>query len=105
MLEHDVTKEIEKNLPFEATFQRFSEREYFTQLPFATNDANCKKEFIANKNEIWYFGGMNAMGIVFEGCNVEPLEIVKLGDIVEDIVPVLQGEGEKIQVLFEVDKV
>ena len=40
MVDNDITKEIEKHLPFKAIYYRYTEHEYFTRLPFKTSDKN-----------------------------------------------------------------
>ncbi len=101
MIENDITKEIQKHLPFEATYTRYTEHEYYTRLPFKTSDKKCKKEFEANKNEVWYFGGWNAFTILFGDCNTYPFEVVKLGDVEEDISKFLENKGQTIKILCE----
>lgn len=103
MIENDITKEIVKHLPFKASYHRYTEHEYYTRLPFKTSDRNCKKETFAHKNEIWYFGGWNAFTILFGDCDTTPFEVVKLGEVVEDVIPVLKDNNEVIKILFELD--
>ena len=103
MVENDITKEVSKHLPFEAVYNRYTEHEYYTRLPFYTSDQNCKKEFLAQKNEVWYFGGWNAFTILFGDCNTSPFEVVKLGSLEEDIVPVLKDAGRTVNILCELD--
>ena len=103
MVKNDITTEIAKHLPFEATYNRYTEHEYYTRLPFPTSDRNCKKEFMAHKNEVWYFGGWNAFTILFGDCNTAPFEVVKLGEIKEDIVPALKNEKQTLNILCELD--
>ena len=104
IVENDITNEIKKHLPFEATYHRYTEHEYYTRLPFKTSDKNCKKEFDAHKNEVWYFGGWNAFTILFGDCNTYPFEVVKLGELKEDVVSALKDESEEIKILCEEDK-
>ena len=101
MVDNDITEEIEKHLPFKAIYYRYTEHEYFTRLPFKTSDKNCKKETFASKNEIWYFGGWNAFTILFGDCDTSPFEVVKLGELEEDVVDNLKNNKEEIEILVE----
>lgn len=101
MIENDITKEIEKHLPFEATYTRYTEHEYYTKLTFPTTDKNCKKEYDVHKNEVWYFGGWNAFTVLFGDCNTFPFEVVKLGTFETDISEELSKEKSTIKILCE----
>lgn len=104
MVDNDIVKEVAKHLPLKATYQRYTEHEYYTRLPFPTSDKNCKKETMAHKNEIWYFGGWNAFTILFGDCNTSPFQVVKLGDVVENVIPILKDNEDQIEILFELDE-
>ena len=101
IIENDITKEIEKHLPFKAVYHRYKEHEYYTRLPFPTNDRTCKKETMACKNEIWYFGGWNAFTILFGDYDTSPFEVVKLGELDEDVVDTLKNKKEELEILIE----
>jgi len=103
MTDNDIVIQIAQNLPMEREYLRFSGHEYYTRLPFPTSDRRCKKEFQAHKNEIWYFGGWNAFTILFGDYNTAPFEVVKLGEMVEDIASYISGLGDKITILCEID--
>lgn len=101
MIENDITKEIEKHLPLTTIYHRYTEHEYYTRLPFPISDNNCKKETLAHKNEIWYFGGWNAFTILFGDCNTSPFEVVKLGKLEEDIIPILKENKQELEITIE----
>lgn len=101
MVENDITKEIEKHLPLTTTYYRYTEHEYYTRLPFSTSDKNCKKETMAYKNEIWYFGGWNAFTILFKDCNTSLFEVVNLGKLEEDIIPLLKDNKQELEITVE----
>ena len=103
MIENDITREIEKHLPFTSIYHRYTEHEYYTRLPFPTNDKNCKKKTMAQKNEIWYFGGWNAFTILFGDCNTSPFEVVKLGELEEDVIPVLKDNKQELEITITKD--
>lgn len=103
MTDNDIVREVAKHLPFEATYTRYTEHEYYTRLPFPTSDGNCTKKFDAHKNEVWYFGGWNAFTILFGDCNTAPFEVVKLGEIKEDVVPLLKNAAHTLRILCEKD--
>ena len=104
MVENDITIEISKHLPFNAQYTRYTEHEYYIRLPFPTSDKNCIKTTLAHKNEIWYFGGWNAFTILFGDCDTSPFEVVKLGEIEENIIPVLKNNKPHINILLELKK-
>lgn len=104
MVENDIVKEVAKHLPFTAKYTRYTEHEYYTRLPFPTSDGNCKKEYDAHKNEVWYFGGWNAFTILFGDCNTAPFEVVKLGEIEEDVVPLLKNAENVLSIQCEIEK-
>ena len=103
MVDNDITREVAKHLPFKASYNRYTEHEYYTRLPFPTSDKNCVKETLAHKNEIWYFGGWNAFTILFGDCDTSPFEVVKLGKVEENVIPILKNNKESIEILFELD--
>ena len=83
MIRNDITNETSKHLPMKTDYTRYTDHEYYTKLPFPTSDLSCKKETLAHKNGIWYFGGWNAFTILFGDCDTSPFEVVKLGEIEE----------------------
>lgn len=103
MIENSITKEIEKHLPLELVYNRYTEHEYYTRLPFFVSCENCKKQTLANKNEIWYFDGWNALTILFDNCDTSPFEVVKLGDVNGDIASFLKDGKDKVKILLELD--
>lgn len=104
MIENDIIKEIEKHLPLTTTYHRYTEHEYYTRLPFPTSDKNCQKETMAHKNEIWYFSGWNAFTILFGDCDTSPFEVVKLGQLQEDIVPILKNNKQELEITISKDE-
>ena len=104
MADNDIVREIAKRLPLTATYTRYTEHEYYTRLPFPANDKNCKKERFARKNEVWYFGGWNAFTILFGDCDTSPFDVVKLGELQEDVVPVLSPAEQRLEIVWEIDE-
>ena len=104
MIDNDLTREIAKHLPINTNYSRYAEHEYYTRLPFATSDANCKKEYKTSPNEVWYFGGWNAFTILFTGGDTYPYQVVKLGSFREDISRVLKNEKQTLEILCELEK-
>ena len=104
MVDNDIVREVARHLPLEASYSRYAEHEYYTRLPFPTTDGNCKKEFDARKNEVWYFAGWNAFTILFGDCNTAPFEVVRLGEMEEDIASFLCNAGRSLRILCELEE-
>ena len=103
MVDNPLVKQIAEMCPFEQDYHRYTEHEYYTRLPKPTDERECKHETFARKNEIWYFGGWNAFTILFGDCDTSPFQVVKLGEMVEDVVPELKDAGSSLKIKCEVD--
>ncbi len=103
MIDNPLVEQIAAMCPFEQTYHRYTEHEYYTRLPKATSQEGCKLETMAHKNEIWYFQGWNAFTVLFGDCNTSPFQVVHLGDMVEDVTTQLKNSGLTVRILCEVD--
>ena len=104
MIDNPLVEQIAAMCPFEQTYNRYTEHEYYTRLPKPTSQENCKLETFAKKNQIWYFHGWNAFTILFGDCNTVPFEVVHLGDIIEDVTEQLENSGTTVNILCEVEE-
>ncbi len=104
MVDNPLVEQIAAMCPFEQNYHRYTEHEYYTELPKPTSQERCKLETVARKNQIWYFYGWNAFTILFGDCNTAPFKVVRLGDMVEDVTVQLAGSGATVKILCEVEE-
>ena len=104
MIDNPLVEQIAKMCPFEADYKRYTEHEYYTNLPEKTSQDGCKLTTMAHKNQVFYFHGWNAFTILFGDCNTSPFQVVHLGDMVEDVIPQLQNAGKTVHILCEVEE-
>lgn len=103
MADNPLVEQIAEMCPFETTYERYTEHEYYTRLTKRVSQKGCERTTMAYKNQIFYFSGWNAFTILFGDCNTAPFEVVHLGDLVENAIPQLSNAGATIQIKCEVE--
>lgn len=104
MVDNPLVDKIAVMCPFEADYERYTEHEYFTRLPEGASQDGCELTHIASKNQVFYFQGWNAFTILFDDFNTSPYDVVRLGEMVEDVVPQLKHSGETVRIGCEVEE-
>ena len=104
MVDNPLVEQIAKMCPFEADYKRYTEHEYYTNLPKQASQEGCELTTMAHKNQVFYFHGWNAFTILFGDCNTSPFQVVHLGDMIEDVIPQLQNAGKTVHILCEVEE-
>ena len=103
MLDTPLVKQIIDMCPFELTYKRNNENEYYASLPKSIDVKGSKFESIAKKNQIWCFADWNAFCLLFNDCDISPWKIIHLGDFVEDISEDLRKSPSSIKIKCELD--
>ncbi|MDE6200709.1 MAG: hypothetical protein K2M47_02350 [Clostridiales bacterium] len=55
MIDNPLVEQIAAMCPFEQTYRRYTEHEYYTELPKPTSQEGCMLEAMARKNQIGIF--------------------------------------------------
>ena len=103
MLDTPLVKQIIDMCPFELTYKRNNENEYYASLPKSIDAKGSIFESIAKKNQIWCFADWNAFCLLFNDCDISPWKIIHLGDFVEDISEDLRKSPSSIKIKCELD--
>lgn len=103
MVNCDLVNQIAGMCPFEGTYKKHSNHEYFTKLPSQADDEGCQLTTSILKNKIYYYQKWNSFVIVYEDANVSPYELTCIGEFEEDVSDYLQDKGRNIFVEVNVE--
>ena len=102
--ENSIAEKVAAMCPFEAQYTRSGGHEYYAALPKKAAAKGCPSTTKGHRNGLYYFEGWNALSLVFKDCDTAPYQIHPIGDFEEDLSSVLDGMGEHIHILCELEE-
>ena len=102
--DHPLTQSIIAMCPFDATYTRGGNHEYYTTLPDKADVKNCPETVDGEKNKLYVFPEWNALSLVIRDCCVAPYRIYEVGQFEEDVASVLARYGNSVHIRCEIEK-
>ncbi len=101
MQDTPLAEQVAAMCPFEQTYTRNTENEYYTKLPVRAEQDASGLISKARKNQICFFEAWNAMNIIFKDCDIAPYKIASLGEFEEDVSQLLRNEKSTLLIRCE----
>lgn len=102
--DHALAESLSAMCPFTVDCTRSGGHEYYAALPKKATTKGCPSTTKGHRNGLYYFEGWNALSLVFKDCDTAPYQIHPIGDFEEDLSSSLDGMGEHIHILCELEE-